>query len=270
MMHYDTIKFEKNGHIGIIRLNRPQRMNAVNEVMYQEIREVLQRTGPDENTRVLIITGSVLKKDGLVKQAFCSGADLKEHSAGKRNSAQQGKYIMLAHETTRMIYEFPKPVIAAVNGPARGAGAEMILNCDFAVMADSATIAFPEIGLGTFVGGGVTYLLPSIVGMMKAKEIIYSGKIIDSRLAVELGLAVRSVPVEKLLDETLLFARELSEKAPLSLKYAKSRLQDSRSLDMKTVLKRETEAILSCMDTEDWHEGIKAFLEKRKPVYKGR
>lgn len=269
-MNYQTIKYEEDKNTGIIRLHRPERMNAVNEAMYLEIRDVLERTRSDENIRVLIITGSILKKGEVVKQAFCAGADLKDHSAGQRDKAQKRKYIELAHETTRMIYEFPKPVIAAVNGPARGAGAEMMLNCDLVVVANSATIAFPEIGLGTFVGGGVTYILPAIVGMMKAKEIIYSGKVIDGRSAVEFGLAVKSVPVEKLFAEALSLAGELGEKAPISLKYAKSRLQDSRQLTMKTVLLQETEAILSCMETEDWHEGVNAFIEKRKPVYKGK
>lgn len=269
-MNYQTIKFKKYRNVGLIRLNRPERMNAVNETMYQEIQRVLRHTSTAEDIRVLVLTGSVRKKGDVVKQAFCAGADLKEHSAGKRSHAQKRTYIELAHETTRLIYEFPKPVIAAVNGPARGAGAEMVLNCDFVMMAEHATIAFPEISLGTFVGGGVTSLLPSLIGMMKAKELIYSGKIIDGKSAVELGLAIKCLPVENLLDQALLFAGELSQHAPLSMIFAKSRLQGSGSLDMKTVLALETDAILSCMDTDDWHEGIKAFMEKRKPVYKGK
>jgi enoyl-CoA hydratase len=269
-MNYQTVKFEKDRNIALIRLNRPERMNAVNETMYLEIQDVLRQTRTAADIRALIITGSVLKKGEVVKQAFCAGADLKEHSSGKRSHAQKRKYIELAHQTTRMLHEFPKPVIAAVNGPARGAGAEMVINCDFVLMAEKATIAFPEVGLGTFVGGGVTYLLPAIVGMMKAKELIYSGKIIDGKCAVDLGLAVKSVPVDELLDQALLFAGELSQNAPLSMMFAKSRLQGSGALDMKTVLALETDAILSCMDTEDWHEGITAFMEKRKPVYKGK
>jgi enoyl-CoA hydratase len=269
-LNYQTIKYEKEQRIGIIRLFRPERMNAVNETMYREIQEVLRQVDPDDNIRALIITGSVLKRGDEEKQAFCAGADLKEHSAGKRSHTQKRKYIELAHETTGKIYKFPKPVIAAVNGPARGAGAEMALNCDFIIMAEQATIAFPETGLGSFVGGGVTRLLPAIVGMMRAKELVYSGKVIDAQLAVQLGLALQFVPVEQLFDITLQFAGELSEKAPLSMKFAKSRLQDSGVFDMKTVLALETDAILSCMDTEDWQEGISAFQQKRKPLYKGR
>ncbi|MCP4132235.1 MAG: enoyl-CoA hydratase/isomerase family protein [bacterium] len=269
-MTYNTILFEQDSHIGIIRLNRPERMNAVNEEMYKELETVLTETGRDPNIRVLVITGSVLEKDGKKKQAFCAGADLKKHSTGERTHLQKREYIMLAHRVTRMIYEFPKPVIAAVNGAARGAGAEMAFNCDFILMAEKATIAFPEIGLGTFVGGGVTSHLPNIVGMMKAKEFIYTGKIIDAEIAKSLGIALDIQPVEKLWDTARALAEELAGKAPVSMELAKKRVQNSGSLDIETVLQLETDAILSCMDTEDWHEGIKAFMEKRKPEYKGR
>jgi len=269
-MKYETIKYIKEGPIGIIRLNRPERMNAVIEEMYSEIQDVLALAGGDSAIRVLIITGSVLNKGIVEKQAFCAGADLKKHATGERTSVQKRAYIMLAHETTRMIYEFSKPVIAAVNGPARGAGSELAMNCDFIFMAGEATIAFPETGLGTFVGGGVTCHLPRIVGLMKAKELVYSGRILDGKTAVSLGLALRCFPVANLMAETMTFAKMLSDRAPVSMQHAKKRLQQSSNLDIKTVLRLEAEAILSCMDTEDWHEGIRSFNEKRKPLYKGK
>lgn len=269
-MDYDTIEFLRDGSIGIIRLNRPERMNAVIEEMYLEIQDVLKLALPDAAIRCLILTGSVLKKGDIEKQTFCAGADMKRHSSGERSHSQKREYIMLAHETTRKIYEFPKPIIAAVNGPARGAGSEMALNCDFIFMAQDATMAFPETGLGTFVGGGVTYHLPRIVGLTRAKELIYSGRIIDGKTAVGMGLALRCFPVEKLLNETKSFARELSEKAPNSMQLAKKRLQDSFVLGIEKVLLLEAEAIFSCMDTEDWHEGVRSFNEKRKPIFKGR
>lgn len=269
-MNFSAITFEVKENTGIIRLNRPERMNAVNEAMYKEIREVLESTISKNDVRVLIITGSVLRKGDVVKQAFCAGADLKEHSAGKRDKSQKRAYIELAHETTRRIYEYPKPVIAAINGAARGAGVEMALNCDFILMAHDATLAFTETSLGTFVGGGVTSHLPAIVGIAKAKELVYTGKVVDGKEAFKMGIALASIPVEQLFTHAVAFAKELSEKAPYSLNLAKKRLQNARLLDIKTVLKHETEAILSCMETEDWHEGIKAFMEKRKPIYKGK
>ena len=268
-MNFTAITFETKENIGIIRLNRPQRMNAVNEAMYKEIQRVIKSTKSKNNVRVLIITGSIRRKGKVIKQAFCAGADLKEHSAGTRNKSQKRKYIELAHETTRQIYEYPKPVIAAINGAARGAGVEMALSCDFIFMAHDATLAFTETSLGTFVGGGVTSHLPNIVGVTKAKELIYTGKVIDGKEAFKMGIALKSIPVKQLFSNAVALAKELSEKAPYSMKLAKKRLQNARLLDIKTVLKQETEAILSCMETEDWHEGIKAFMEKRKPIYKG-
>jgi len=268
-MTYKTILFETTDKTGIIRLNRPERMNAVNEQMYLEIEDVLSRSNNDNNIRSLILTGSILNKNGIEKQAFCAGADLKKHSEDKRTHAQKRNYIQLAHNTTKLIHEFPKPVIAAINGPARGAGAEMAISCDFIIIADKATIAFPEVGLGTFVGGGVTSHLPEIAGIMKARELIYTGKVIDAAESVNLGIALKFCPAETLMNCCLEFAEKLNEKAPVSLGYAKSLLGKSPALDLDTVLNLETDAILSCMDTEDWHEGIKAFNEKRKPHYKG-
>ena len=268
-MSYNTITYTRDGRVGIIRLNRPERMNAVNEEMYRELQDVL-RVSSDDGIRSLVLTGSVLKKGNSEKQAFCAGADLKKHASGERDQSQQREYIMLAHETTGMIYTFPGPIIAAVNGPARGAGAEMAVNCDFILMARGATIAFPETGLGTFVGGGVTQHLPRIVGLIRAKELIYTGRIIDADAAAAMGLALKSLPLEDLLDEAMLLARELSERAPISLRLAKEHLHNSYQRDITSVLQSEAEAILSCMDTEDWHEGVRSFSEKRKPDYRGR
>lgn len=269
-MTYQTIRFSKQENISIIELNRPERMNAVIEEMYLEIQDVLEICKKDNDIRALILTGSVLKRDGVEKQAFCAGADLKKHAAGERTHAQKREYIQLAHETTKRLFEFQLPTIAAVNGPARGAGSEMALNCDFLFIAESASIAFPEIGLGTFIGGGVTSHLPRMLGLMKAKELIYTGRVLKGKEAVDIGLAIKCFPIETLMEETKEFARMLGEKAPISMKFAKKRLQDSTVLDLGTVLDLETDAIVSCMDTEDWHEGTNAFNEKRKPIYKGK
>lgn len=269
-MNYETIQFIRDGEVGIIRLNRPDRMNAVIEEMYLEIQHVLKTAENAADVRCMILTGSVRVKDGVEKQAFCAGADLKKHSTGERTHAQKRDYILLAHDTTKMIYEFPKPIIAAINGPARGAGSEMALNCDFVLMAENATIAFPETSLATFIGGGVSYHLPRLVGLARAKELVYTGRVLDGRAAAELGLALKCFPLADLMPESMAFAKSLAEKGPLSMRFAKKRLQQSPALDLETVIHLEAEAILSCMDTEDWHEGVRSFAEKRKPVYTGR
>lgn len=269
-MAYNTILFSKEEDVGVIKLNRPDRMNAVIEDMYLEIQDALELCREDNDIRTLILTGSVLKRNGKEKQAFCAGADLKEHAKGERTLEQKRNYIVLAHETTRQLFKFPKPVIASINGPARGAGAEMALSCDFIIMAEEATIAFPETGLGTFVGGGVTHILPRIVGLSIAKDLIYSGKILNGIEAVKIGVALRCFPVKALLEETMKFALNLSEKAPVSMALAKKYLYESAFSDLQRVLDKETEAIISCMETEDWQEGIDAFSEKRKPEFRGR
>ena len=176
----------------------------------------------------------------------------------------------MAHDATRRIYQFPKPVIAAVNGPARGAGAEMALNCDFMLMADQATIGFPETGLGTFVGGGVTMHLPRMIGLPLAKELVYTGRILEGSEAVRIGLALGSYPVEELLPEAVSLAQRLARQAPISMAMAKDLLQKSADRDLDTALLLEAEAILACMNTEDWQEGILSFSEKRAPAYKGK
>lgn len=270
MAELETLLYSKENGIGVIRLNRPERMNAVIEQMYLDLQTVLSEAEEDPEVRVLILTGTVWKREKGDKQAFCAGADLKKHSKGDRTPLEKRRYILMAHETTRRIYEFPKPIIAAINGPARGAGSEMAVNCDFIFIADTASIGFPETGLGTFVGGGVTYHLSRILGMVKAKELIYTGRILTGNEAVEVGLAFRSFPIEKLMTEALTFASTLSEKAPISMAFAKEQIQKAGNRSLDTALQLEADAILACMNTEDWHEGVKAFAEKRTPIYKGK
>jgi len=269
-MIYETIRVRTDGPVVTIQLNRPDRMNAVNEEMYAEIQDELGRILHDPDVRCLILTGSVLERDGIAKQAFCAGADLKKHASGERSPAQREEYIRLAHETTRLIYSFPKPVIAAVNGPARGAGAEMAISCDFILMAEEANLGFPETGLGTFVGGGVTHILPRLIGLARAKELVYTGRIIDGQAAVDLGLALGCYPGDQLLEKATALASEIAGKGPISIAFAKDYLQRSPGLDIEATLDLETEAILNCMESEDWLEGLRAFSEKRKPKFLGR
>lgn len=269
-MKYETILYEKENRIATVRLNRPERMNAVVEEMYRELAQVLDVAGEDEEVRALILTGAPRIKDGVERPAFCAGADLKKHDSGERTRADKRAYILLAHETTRRLHDFPKPVIAAVGGPARGAGVEMALCADLILMGQSASLAFTETGLGTFVGGGSTYHLPRLVGPARAKELVYTGRVISGPEAVAMGLALESFSDAELMNRAVALATEIADKAPLSIALAKQRLQQPAGLDLKTVLQLEADAILACMDTADWHEGIRSFAEKRKPIFKGR
>lgn len=269
-MTYSTILLDVDGPVATVRLNRPERMNAVVEAMYEELQRALDQLAGDRDVRVVVLTGSVLERGGVPKQAFCAGADLKEHAGGRRNPAQQRIYIELAHETTRRLAHHSQPVIAAVNGPARGAGAELVLCCDLVLMADDATLAFPETGLGTFIGGGATFHLPRLVGLARARELVYTGRVVSGAEAVELGLALASVPVADLETAAATLAATLAERAPLSLRLAKRLLNESAESDLDTALAAETEAILECMGTDDWREGVRAFAERRAPAFRGR
>lgn len=269
-MGFETILYDVEGGVGIVRLDRPHRMNAVIEQMYDELCQALELAQADAGVRALVLTGSVLKRPTGDKQAFCAGADLKEHGAGTRTPWQKRQYILDAHETTRRLYTCTKPVIAAVNGPARGAGAEMALNCDFVLMADSASIGFPETSLGTFVGGGVTQHLARLVGMTQAKRLVYTGAVLDGAAAAALGLALASHPLDELMPAARELASSLASRAPISMAFAKELMQKAPRRDLETALLAETEAITACMGTEDWQEGLDAFAQQRPPVYRGR
>ncbi|WP_300669695.1 enoyl-CoA hydratase/isomerase family protein [Desulfoluna sp.] len=268
-MTHATVLFEQQDQTGIIRLNRPHRMNAVIETMYEELTFILKTVVSDPRIRVLILTGSPRVRHGEIKEAFCAGADLKHHASAERSPQEKRAYIELAHATCQKLRTLPLPVIAAVNGPARGAGTELAMNCDFVLMADTATLAFPETGLGTMVGGGVTRHLERTVGLMRARELIYTGRSLNGPDSVVAGLALFSVPGPRLLEEALGFASRMTHKAPLSIAFAKSLMENAPQRSLTDAYREESEAILSCMKTQDWQEGIDAFKEKRQPTFKG-
>jgi enoyl-CoA hydratase len=137
-------------------------------------------------------------------------------------------------------------------------------------MAEEATLGLPETSLGTFIGGGVTHILPLLTGLARAKELVYTGKVIDGSMAVELGLALGCYPVAKLQEAAESLALDIADKAPLSIRFAKHLLQHSPHVDIENALELETKAILTCMESEDWQEGLHAFSEKRKPRFVGR
>ncbi|MGE4519858.1 MAG: enoyl-CoA hydratase/isomerase family protein [Desulfobacteraceae bacterium] len=268
-MDFETVKYEVSGKVAVVSLNRPERMNAVCEEMYEELETVFDIVEKDPGIYCVVIKGTPYDKNGVLKYSFCAGADLKKHKEGKRSHGDKRKYIEKAHGLNKKIVDFDKPVIACLNGHARGAGAELALCCDFVFIAEEATIAFPETGLGTFVGGGVTWLLPRLLGSVEAKNLVFTGEVLNGVQAVEKGLAFRSFKMEEIYIKSVEFANQLCKKAPVSIKYAKKLLNKSWKLDYDTSSALEADAILSCMDTKDWQEGIDAFNEKREPVYKG-
>jgi enoyl-CoA hydratase len=245
----------------ILTLNRPDRLNAVSREMYAAIVTSLEEMSKDKAVRALILTGA--------GRAFCAGADLKAHQRSPLNEEEKRVYASLAQEANRHIQHCSKPIIAAVNGPAIGAGLELALSCDFIIVADEAKLRFPEVALGTFVGGGCIYTLVRRVGFAKAKELLLLGNFCYGSEAMAIGLANKSVSASLVMEEAMNVAQRLTEMAPVSMALAKDLLNRSSHLDADTAMKLEVEALLKCMATKDWREGVQAFAEKRKPNFSG-
>lgn len=259
---FETLIYEKLGTCAEIRFNRPHRLNAVVETFYCELIDALRQAEADPDVRAVLLTGE--------GRAFCVGADLKEHSSGGRNESQRREYLQVANDACKTIFCLSKPVVAAINGYALGAGAEIACSCDFVLMAESARIGFPEVSIGTCVGGGVSQILPRLVGLAKARELILTGIRIDGVEAARIGLASLAVADDRLKNAAIDFVNELASKAPISMGLAKKLLNDSSDNDLDIQLQNELDGLVMCTTTEDWQEGVDAFAEKREPKFKGR
>jgi enoyl-CoA hydratase/carnithine racemase len=249
----------RSGATTTLTLNRPDRLNAVSEELYQELLDHLRLADADPDVRAVIITGA--------GRAFCAGADLKAHGAGTRTREQQSVYLHLGQDVCKQIQYMDTPVIAAVNGYAIGGGAEIAFSADFLVMAEDAQIGLPEVSIGTFVGGGVTHRVPRLVGLRRATELLVLGERLTGTRAVEWGAASSAVPLESLLDEANALADKLASKAPLSLARMKAALR--RDDPLEVVHETEPLEILELMTTQDWAEGVASFAERRPPVFQG-
>lgn len=259
-MNYETILYALQDGVAEIRLNRPQRLNAVTQQLYDELDHALDRAEADRNARVVLISGE--------GRAFCVGADLKAHKAG-RSAFERRQYLKGEQDVCRRLLHLEKPVVAAVNGYALGAGAEIAMAADFMLMAESAEIGLPEISIGNFLGGGVTWLLPRLVGLAKARELVFLGERIKGAEAVRIGLASRVFADAGFLDAARGFALRLAGKAPFSMQLAKAQLNLSAERTLDACLTAELEGMMFVGTTRDWQEGVDAFAEKRSPVFKG-
>ena len=258
--HFSTLITRRHGQVQEIRLNRPHRLNAVTQTLYDELNNALTAAEQDPEVRVVMITGE--------GRAFCVGADLKEHKAG-RTAFDRRQYLQGEQIVCKRLMQLKTPVIAAVNGYALGAGAEIALAADFLLMADSAQIGLPEVSIGNFLGGGVTWLLPRLVGLAKARELVFLGERIDGPEAVRIGLANRHYPDEAFADAALEFAARIATKAPFSMQLAKEQLTMSGERTLDACLTAELEGMMFVGTTRDWQEGVDAFAEKRTPRFRG-
>jgi enoyl-CoA hydratase len=251
----------REGSILVLTLNRPERLNAVSLPMYQRLLEELRRAADDPEIRCVVLTGA--------GRAFCVGADLKSHGEGPPSGEDRKRYVRTAQRVNRFIQMGPVPVVAAVNGHAIGGGLEMALSSDFMIVAEDAKLRFPEVSLGTFVGGGAVYTLSERVGVMKARELIYLGDFFLGKEAADMGVAYRSVAAADVMDEALQLAGRLAELAPISLAYAKRLIGAASTMPRGKALKKEGRALEKIFGTRDWAEGVEAFHQKRPPRYTG-
>ncbi|HSM17600.1 MAG TPA: enoyl-CoA hydratase-related protein [Gemmatimonadales bacterium] len=251
----------RDGAVTTLTLNRPARLNAVSLPLYDSLTESLRTISSDSSTRALVITGA--------GRAFSVGADLKAHGETEPTPDERRYYIAAAQQANRQLQALPKPVVAAVNGHAIGAGLELALSCDLIIVAEEAKLRLPELALGTFVGGGVTYTLAERVGLAKAKELVFLADFIEGKEAVRLGLANQCVPSAQVRETAASLAVRLAAMAPLSLALAKRLFDRAGAIDRDAALAEEGEALLECMQTRDWREGINAFHERREPRFTG-
>jgi len=251
-----------NVHDGIatITINRPELLNALSPAVYHELNEGLIMLSSDPAVKAVIITGAGIK-------AFVAGADIAAMSVMSSNEAIH--FAAAGKEAVSRIETMSKPVIAAINGLALGGGCELALACDFRVASSTAKFGQPEINLGIIPGNGGTQRLTRLVGMSKAKEMIMLGEIISAEQALQIGLVYQVVEAEQLMPVAVQLAKKLSQKAPVALAMAKRSIHRAIGSDADDGLEFEINCFAHCFSTRDQKEGMKAFLEKRSPIYKG-
>lgn len=252
------ILLNKDENIGILTINRPKALNALNSEVLDELNKAIDQVIEDDNIHILIITGE--------GKAFVAGADIGQMKDmdvfEAREFAKKGLSIF------RKIELMEKPVIAAVNGYALGGGCELAMACDIRIASDKAKFGQPEVGLGITPGFGGTQRLARIVGIPKAKELIFTGETINAEEALRIGLVNKVVAAESLMEEALTMARKIASKGQLAVRYSKVAINRGIETDIETGLAMERELFGLCFATEDQKEGMGAFLEKRSPNFK--
>lgn len=250
----DKVLLEKQGNIAILTLNNPKTLNALNGEFMSQIDKAIDEVNEDPNIYVLIITGT--------KKAFIAGADIKEMLP--LTAAQTLEWGKIGSDLNTKIENLRIPVIAGLNGFALGGGCELAMACDIRIASEKAKFGQPECGLGITPGAGGTQRLPRIVGLGKAKELLYTGKIINAKEAFEIGLVNKVVDHEDLLDECLKMAEEIVANAQIAVQQIKRSVNMGVETDIETGLAYELQAFSVCNATEDKKIGMEAFLNKSK------
>ncbi len=254
-----TVLYKREENIGLITLNRPERLNAINVELLRDFMARLNQARRDKGATVIILTGA--------GRAFCAGEDLKETAAGK-SIETWGEETERLQEIQRLIMKLGKPLIAAVRGYAVGGGCEFAMSCDLRIASEDAKFGFPETGVGLTVTTAGTKLLTQLVGLGKAKELIFGGEFIEAREAARIGLANKVVPNDNLLDEALAMARKIGQRSPLALKLSRIAIDQGLDASFEQILEIEASHLLICVGAQNQAEFVERRLAEMKK--KGR
>ena len=257
-MAFENILVERDGDIALITVNRPKSLNALNS---QTLRELTQAVRESATARVVILTGAGEK-------AFVAGADISEMVPMTPWGARE--FSELGHVLTALIEDIPSATIAAVNGYALGGGLELAVACDMIFASENAKLGLPEVSLGVTPGFGGTQRLVRLVGKLKAKEMIFTGDMVDAKAALDMGLVNAVLPREQLLQHCKTVAGKIAQKGPLAVARAKRLVERGYDMPLRAANRQEAESFALLFDTEDRREGMRAFVEKRQPKFTGK
>lgn len=255
---FEQVELTTEGNVATVKLNRPDRYNALGSRIVEELGEALYRIEESGDSRVLILTGAG-------ERAFCSGVDLKERAGMDAN--ERWAHNRALNAFAERLARLQVPTIAALNGLAFGGGLEITLACDFRIAVEGATFSLPEVGIGIVPGAGGTQRLPRLIGPTRAKEMILTGRRIDAETALDTGLVSKVVPPHALMDEARTLAEEISANSPLALAYAKAAVDIASETTIEQGLRYETAAIRATLASEDYGIGLAAFAERRAPAF---
>jgi enoyl-CoA hydratase/carnithine racemase len=263
IMNEKHVLYEVKGHIALITLNRPEAKNAFSPEMIRLWRECLEAAKADDNVRVIIVTG---KGD-----TFCSGGDIRDMADGKLKSWDMKRFLWDGvHRIVLTLEDLDKPVIAAINGAAMGAGMDMAIMCDLRVCSDKAKLAESYIMMGLIPGDGGAYFLPRLTGVSKALELLFTGDVLTPEEALQMGIVNRVVPHDRLMEETMKLAEKIAGKPPVAIRMMKRAVYQGLTSTLKAHLDYISSQMSLLSETADHVEAARSFLEKRKPVFKGK